>query len=491
MNHFKALFLVGGPGSGKDFLIHSALNEFNLKEVSMERIFNAIIKETNIEELENFPSIIVNGNADNKDKIIVTKAILESMGYDTAMIYVYTSDEASRHRNDFRIARGAKTFSESVRKTKYDSSISNLDQYIDMYEGFILYDNSNHFAVVNEERKAEMTSWLIELSETVSGFLAKNHNSSASINWISERVLEVGSADTAKFAALLTPGQASNKVHSYKEAEDKIDVGPKYNSKNKADPRDGDKFNGGVASAGNPPGNSSRVVAAEELKIIQSRKPNGGKYLKVAPMMDIASTGARASSYASGDIGVASTSGQTEQISKKTRRIPTGDNGVAQIGTGAQSITEFSGTSPIKTKKKLKIPSRRSADPEEIGGKENGAVDMPSGVGVGNSGLFEKKKLRVKDLPINSSSVDGSSLGYSGSPQGSVGATSYKEHVEKKKKLGKLPGVKVGAGLVPQDQGGAEALTTTSPSTNEAKSFEKFRNHISSTVHNFDEELKA
>ena len=37
MNHFKAIFLVGGPGSGKDFLIHSTLNELQIKEVSMEK----------------------------------------------------------------------------------------------------------------------------------------------------------------------------------------------------------------------------------------------------------------------------------------------------------------------------------------------------------------------------------------------------------------------------------------------------------------------
>ena len=58
MNHFKAIFLVGGPGSGKDFLIHSTLNELHIKEVSIERVFTAIVKESNIEELTNIEDFV-------------------------------------------------------------------------------------------------------------------------------------------------------------------------------------------------------------------------------------------------------------------------------------------------------------------------------------------------------------------------------------------------------------------------------------------------
>jgi hypothetical protein len=454
MNHFKALFLVGGPGSGKDFLIHSTLSEFDLKEVSMERVFNAIIKETNIEELENFPSIIVNGNADNKDKIIVTKAILESMGYDTAMIYVYTTDEASRHRNDFRIARGAKTFSESVRKMKYDSSVTNIEDYINMYEGFVLYDNSNHFAAVNEEKQKEMTSWLIELSETIGGFLAKDLKNPAAIKWVSERVLEVGSADTARFAAILTPGQASNKVHSYKEAENKIDVGPKYTGKK--NPRDGDKFNGGVASAGNPPGNSSRVVADEELKIIQSKKPNGGTYPKVVPMLDIASTGVGGTTYQDTGGGVSSGGGgQTESIKDRKLKI------------------------------KPAVPPSDLLKFNAAGG---------GGDYVATGGIQEKKIRKIKGLepvtPKQSGITYGSGITNAPSNFGTdaVGALTYKEETGKKKKLGTLPGAKVSAGLSPQDQGPSEMLTALIETP---KTFDALRNKLSSTVYNFDEELKV
>jgi predicted ABC-type ATPase/nicotinic acid mononucleotide adenylyltransferase len=217
--HFKALFLVGGPGSGKDFLIHSVLDECKLKEVSLDKIFEAIVNQTNIDEVYDFPSIIVNGNADNKDKILVTKAILETMGYDTAMVYVYTTDESSKKRNDERIASGAKTFKEHTRKTKYNNSISYLNEYVDMFESFALYDNSSNYSTVNEEKKVEITSWLVELSETISGFLSKLPANTSAIEWIHERVLEVGTDETAQFARALTPGQGSNNVRTYAEAD--------------------------------------------------------------------------------------------------------------------------------------------------------------------------------------------------------------------------------------------------------------------------------
>lgn len=215
--NFKAVFLVGGPGSGKDFLIHSSLSESNLKEISLEKLFKAILDQTNIDELHNFPSVIVNGNADNKDKIIVAKAILEEMGYDTAMIYVHTSDEESKIRNDARIARGAKTFNESMRAKKYNSSIENMHLFADMFEAFVLYDNSNNILTVSEEKKEEITGWLLELSETVTAFLAKKPTNQAALRWIEERVLEVGTNKTAAFLKALTPTTAE--VKSYKQAD--------------------------------------------------------------------------------------------------------------------------------------------------------------------------------------------------------------------------------------------------------------------------------
>ena len=233
--NFKALFLVGGPGSGKDFLIHSVLDECNLKEVSLDKLYTAIVESKNIDELNDYSSIIVNGNAESRDKIIVAKVILESMGYDTSMIYVYTTDDESKSRNDQRISLGSKTFSEEYRKSKYESAVNNMHEYSEIFEGFILYDNTNNFSKVDEEKKKEIAGWLLELSETISGFLSKPPSDEAAIAWIAEKVQKV-----------------------------KPDCG----CENKCSC--GDKKEGGVAVAS--ANSSERTYAAEEKKVKVAKK---------------------------------------------------------------------------------------------------------------------------------------------------------------------------------------------------------------------------
>jgi hypothetical protein len=220
--NFKAIFLVGGPGSGKDFLIHSVLAEHSLKEISLEKLFSAILEQKNLDELNSFPSIVVNGNADNQDKIIVAKAILENMGYDTSMIYVFTTNEESKRRNDLRILKNAKTFNESMRTKKYNLSVNNMHEFVEMFEAFILYDNSNNITQVNEEKKVEIRGWLNEMATTVEAFLLKKPTNEEARKWIQEKVLEVGTKSTADFVAALTPGaDGTKKVRTYAEAEKK------------------------------------------------------------------------------------------------------------------------------------------------------------------------------------------------------------------------------------------------------------------------------
>lgn len=279
--NFKAIFLVGGPGSGKDFLIHSVLAEHSLKEISLEKLFSAILEQKNLEELNSFPSIVVNGNADNKDKIIVAKAILENMGYDTSMIYVYTTNEESKRRNDTRISKGAKTFNESVRTKKYNVAVNNMHDYVDMFEGFILFDNSNNITQVNEQKKTEITGWLNEMATTVEAFLLKQPKNEAARKWISERVLEVGTKSTADFVRALTPGQdKTNTVRTYAEADKKAGCTCKEN-----DCSCGDKKSGGIAVADfNAPGRTFAEAVVKKQAMPPSMDGSSRGVFGVSPL---------------------------------------------------------------------------------------------------------------------------------------------------------------------------------------------------------------
>lgn len=184
--HFKALFLVGGPGSGKDLIINSLLDETSIIELPLEKFVRAISAHENLSELDKYPSLVINGNADNFDKVILSKQVLETMGYDTSMVYVYTSDEESKSRNDARLARQAKTFTEEVRHEKYINSIKNMHNFIPIFESFHIFDNSNDFSSVQFSKKQEILGWLEELGQAVSSFFEEASQKEDAQIWLME-----------------------------------------------------------------------------------------------------------------------------------------------------------------------------------------------------------------------------------------------------------------------------------------------------------------
>lgn len=194
----RALFLVGGPGSGKDVVIKTALSEFNLPELALEKLHKAILDKRNLQELYGCPSIVVNGNSENFEKVMLAKKVLEAMNYETAMVYVYTTDEKSKERNDARFQFGLKTISEETRKQKYEASRDNMTKFFEAFDSFYLFDNSNDFRSVSEERQTEITAWLNELQDNLSLFF--------------EKVLEVGTDETLAFAKSITPGENNEKA---------------------------------------------------------------------------------------------------------------------------------------------------------------------------------------------------------------------------------------------------------------------------------------
>lgn len=164
MENHNALFLVGGPGSGKDFLLRTALKESGANEIPLSKLITAIQTNQNLAEV-NGDALIVNGNADDGQSIVLAKAVLEAMGYTTAMAFVYTDNAASFTRSKIV---------ESKRASRYDTSIENMHKFKDLFgEGFFLFDNSADFVSVNEETQGQIVAWLQELTGIVEGYFEK------------------------------------------------------------------------------------------------------------------------------------------------------------------------------------------------------------------------------------------------------------------------------------------------------------------------------
>jgi hypothetical protein len=187
---FKAVFLAGGPGSGKDFIMKKTIEGTGLSEINSDVAFEFLMKQAGLdpkmpdseEAIRNIVrgtskevtkdkqrlalagrlGVIINGTADDAVEMALLKQGLEAMGYDTMMIFVNTSDEVSRERNIERGQRGGREVKEKIRKQKWDAAQKAKPELEKVFgkENFIEIDNSLDVRNVDADtRKVIEDNW--------------------------------------------------------------------------------------------------------------------------------------------------------------------------------------------------------------------------------------------------------------------------------------------------------------------------------------------
>lgn len=121
-----AIFLVGGPGSGKDIILRNVPHLTEYTEYKIEQLKSNILES----------KILVTGNSYNLDNIQNAKDLLESLYYKTSMIFVDVSDSVSHSRMSLRI------IDESVRHEKLKISKMNLETFKQIFENFHYFNNN-------------------------------------------------------------------------------------------------------------------------------------------------------------------------------------------------------------------------------------------------------------------------------------------------------------------------------------------------------------
>ena len=153
---FKAIFVTGGPGSGKDIVIREAIANDNAVEMNSIQAFDYLMDKQRLSEqtrdirreaIRNRGPLIINGPADDHTRILTIKEELEELGYNTSMVFVDTTNEASKERNE----RLSKTLAESVRHDKWMLSQTNKEPYSQNFSDFIYFDNSRSFGQIEED----------------------------------------------------------------------------------------------------------------------------------------------------------------------------------------------------------------------------------------------------------------------------------------------------------------------------------------------------
>lgn len=180
VNHglFKAIFVTGGPGSGKDIIIRECISCENIVELNATIAISILndkhklyeyTTDSRREAIRKRKPLVINGTTSEEFKIAEIKMELEELGYETMMVFVNTTNDSSKKRNEMH----ARMMLESVRQERWETSQKVANNLSNSFTKFIEFDNSldlkeaTDFERTNKEQDItlihEITNWFLSI----------------------------------------------------------------------------------------------------------------------------------------------------------------------------------------------------------------------------------------------------------------------------------------------------------------------------------------
>jgi cytidyltransferase-like protein len=231
---FKAVFLAGGPGSGKDYVLDNTLAGHGLTEINSDKALEFLMdkkgldktmpaseteardvvrgKAKSMTELRQKLAIlgrnglIINGTGDDVEKITKIKKRLEEIGYDSSMILVNTEDEISKQRNIERGQRGGRTVPEKIRKEKWDNVQAGRPEFAKLFgDKYMEFDNSEDLRNAPPEVVKQKKDEMLQLFTNVKNFVAEKPSSPVAKQWVANELSQKDTLPVKKGGAEQVP----------------------------------------------------------------------------------------------------------------------------------------------------------------------------------------------------------------------------------------------------------------------------------------------
>ena len=186
---FKAVFMAGGPGSGKSYMSRAMLGGSGLKVVNTDQALEYLmvkhdldpkmpdeeqadrnVQRSRAKELTNTRrsnyvdgrlGLIIDGTAKDYEKIAKAKKDLEDIGYETRMIFVNTNLETAQGRN---MQRPERSVPEELLNKGWKMAQENVGKFQMLFgrNDFYVIDNSENSENEDRVKKAynSMQRWL-------------------------------------------------------------------------------------------------------------------------------------------------------------------------------------------------------------------------------------------------------------------------------------------------------------------------------------------
>ena len=167
-NIFKAVFMAGGPGSGKSFIAGKTTGGLGLKMINSDTPFEKFLKkeglslkmpksETEKRDVERARAkkvtaskkfhavkgrlgILIDGTGHVYDKVVKQAGMLQQIGYETSMVFVNTSLEVALARNEQR----ARSVMPKLVKKSWQDVQNNMGKFQNFFgpKSFFIVDNN-------------------------------------------------------------------------------------------------------------------------------------------------------------------------------------------------------------------------------------------------------------------------------------------------------------------------------------------------------------
>jgi predicted kinase len=167
-NIFKAIFLAGGPGSGKSYIAGRTIRGGGLRIVNSDSALEALLKKANLslkmpdsqaaqrdpirdkakkltqKRLDNYIEgrlgLIIDGTGREYDKVTKQASELQQIGYDTYMVFVNTSLDVALQRN----ANRPRSVPESIVTRSWNAVQQNIGKFSLFFKnGMVIVDNND------------------------------------------------------------------------------------------------------------------------------------------------------------------------------------------------------------------------------------------------------------------------------------------------------------------------------------------------------------
>jgi hypothetical protein len=243
---FKAVFLAGGPGSGKDYVLDNTLAGHGLVEINSDKALEFLMDKKGLDKtmpasekevrdevrgraknmtelrqklaLLGRNGLIINGTGDDHEKVARIKKGLEELGYDTSMVMVNTRDEVSAQRNIERGQRGGRTVPEDIRREKWESVQNARPELAKMFgQNYMEFDNSEDLRQAPPELVKQKKDEMLELHKTIQGFVSAPPQSEAAKFWVAHELEKKDTLPVPKDGAEQTPHPGSNAAEEAKK----------------------------------------------------------------------------------------------------------------------------------------------------------------------------------------------------------------------------------------------------------------------------------